>query len=296
MVRQETATHPEQQPPFDPELFAALVAAMRNENQRALIEYDRYPHAEREAAWRDSAHYARPETREHGRSRALFEAENLVPAALLPARNRLSQTLGSFCAAFRGSGRRVNWFASGDDSSAMTSADETDSDPRVCVSPSFDPNDGFSLSLRNDAFVVSFCYSRQPPPHRLDPSFFPATLTTLRLEKTVLSGCDTSDFLVKLTACPRLKSLLCSFTGLIFEFKLKLLAPFSELLLVSFSYTCIWCDPEVGLDWDELPPSCKLQNLTLDYAHRLKGVMKGTRPQSLTYLYTSGTGLRSPDQ
>ena len=57
MRKQEEQEEQHRPPLFDPDLVAALVAAIRSENQRAAIEYARIPHNEREAAWRASPHH-----------------------------------------------------------------------------------------------------------------------------------------------------------------------------------------------------------------------------------------------
>jgi hypothetical protein len=110
IMKQEETAPQEQQPPFGPELFAEMVAAMKHENARAAIEYARIPHEEREAAWKASPHFAfAPEAR-YAENYARFAAENPMPTTIFaPARHRLTQSRGTLAVAFRGCRPSIDW-------------------------------------------------------------------------------------------------------------------------------------------------------------------------------------------
>jgi hypothetical protein len=110
ILKQETAQH-EQLPPFKPELFGEMVAALRNENARAAVEYARIPHEEREereTVWQASPHYVEDDRSDYSQMYALFTAKNPLPASVF-ARNRLAQTRGTLFVAFRGCETSIDW-------------------------------------------------------------------------------------------------------------------------------------------------------------------------------------------
>ncbi len=107
MVRQKTAPQ-EQPPPFDPDLLADMVAAIKAENARAGSENAAIPTRvvdERWAAWIVCPLYYAPY---YSQRYGAFAAENPLPAGIF-ARNRLAQCRGTLQVAFRGCRPLLGW-------------------------------------------------------------------------------------------------------------------------------------------------------------------------------------------
>jgi Leucine-rich repeat (LRR) protein len=107
-MRKQEAAAQQQAPPLEPELFAALLAAMTSENTRAAVEYSGFPHEERDAAWEASPHHVGNLRSDYPQKYAPFAAENPLPAIVF-ARNRLAQTRGTLFVAFRGCQPSIDW-------------------------------------------------------------------------------------------------------------------------------------------------------------------------------------------
>ncbi len=234
---------------FDPELLAQMEAAMRQENQRALIEYD-----------------------------ASQAVEDDPVGGGLVATHRLAQSLGSLCVAFRGSGRNIDWFGQAD--IEVNKRAEKDADFSIRVSPSLDYDDAFSVLLLWRTQLVGFSYIYQPRIDSLDVSFLPSTLINAIFRGTDMSAFDTSGFLVQLQqACPRLQTLnLGCCKGLTFQLSFAALARFPDLTSAEFYSTDVWSEP---LDFDELPPETRLT--WLDVSHtRVSSTVTGKKPAGFT--------------
>ena len=95
MLKQENVKQP-QTLPFEPELFAEMVAALRNENARAAAEYARIPRAERQAAWWLSRHHVQDNDERYAQKYAKFAGENPLPAGVFCAQSSRSDSWDAF--------------------------------------------------------------------------------------------------------------------------------------------------------------------------------------------------------
>jgi hypothetical protein len=149
--------------------------------------------------------------------------------------------------------------------------------------------------------VAGFNYVHQPALQRLDVSLLPSTLSDdaqcwgLNFWNTSVRAFDTSDLLVKLgAACPRIERLNLSCAGLACEFVsiAWLVRLFPNLTEVNFDSTDVFCDPEKGIDFDDLAHgSGKLKDLGFYDAKRMCGPVKGTKPAGFGFVF-AGSGLR----
>jgi hypothetical protein len=303
---------------FDTGLVSDLLAAMKHENtSRALAEFDRTGYVQREAAWKRSPHHVSILDAAYPQQRARFIEENPLPA-FAAAPHRLAQLRGTLAAAFRGSNRNIDWFGVADEKQNKVA--QLKGKTSILVSPSAEPwtdDDGFGgdfcfvplgweyrpSSAADDTdetrqlgpFATSFCYCSQPP-LKLDVSLLPSTLCDsplrgLRLCNTDLSASDMTDFLSRLAAAsPRLQTLDLQNSKVSFEFSLGALASFPDLVFFDAAATDIWCSD--GINFDDASP--KLEHLHLSECAKLRGVIRGTQPTSLTTLRLQHTGLSFP--